>query len=83
MSGYKMTKPFAEYKNDGASWITLATGEYYPDILSSACELYKPMLSLFGQLLKESASSRTLFEKINEIKEPWMRIQLCNSETTF
>jgi hypothetical protein len=43
-----MTKTFAEYKIDGASWITLATGEYYPDILSSACELYKPILSLFG-----------------------------------
>ena len=72
-----MAKPFAEYKIDGSSWITLATGEFYPDILSSACELYKPILSLFGQIIKESASSRTLFEKINEIKESWMRIQLC------
>ena len=72
-----MAKSFAEYKIDGTSWITLATGEYYPDILSSACELYKPILSLFGQLIKESTSSRALFEKISEIKEPWMRIQLC------
>lgn len=70
-------KSFADYKTDGASWITLASGEYYPDILPSACELYKPVLVLFGQLLRESVSSVQLFENIAAIRESWIRIQLC------
>ncbi len=35
-------KKFADYKPDAHNWITLASGEYYPDILKDACELYKP-----------------------------------------
>ena len=41
-------KTFADYKADARNWITLATGEYYPDILKDACELYKPVLVLFS-----------------------------------
>lgn len=67
---------FADYRTDGATWITLATGEYYPDILPEACELYKPVLVLFGQILKRSESSPALFRSICEITETWMRIQL-------
>jgi len=67
-------KSFADYKTDGASWITLASGEYYPDILPQACELYKPVLVLFGQLLRSSHSSADLFMAISEVKEQWMRI---------
>ena len=40
-------KDFGSYQYDAATWITLATGEYYPDILPEACELYKPVLVLF------------------------------------
>jgi hypothetical protein len=71
-----MEKSFAEFKADGAAWITLATGEYYPDILPQACELYKPVLVLFGILLKSAHSSTDLFLSISEFKEQWMRIQL-------
>ena len=67
---------FADYRTDGASWITLAGGEYYPDILPEACELYKPVLVLFGQILKRSESSEALFLNICELRETWMRIQL-------
>ncbi|HLL13848.1 MAG TPA: hypothetical protein VK388_02110 [Pyrinomonadaceae bacterium] len=67
---------FADYKIDGFNWITLATGEYYPDILKDACILYEPILVLFGQLLKTSESSVRLFEQINEIGDGWSRIQL-------
>lgn len=67
---------FADFKSDGANWITLATGEYYPDILKDACELYKPVLVLFGQLLKTSESSTRLFLQITEQTNGWMRIQL-------
>jgi hypothetical protein len=67
---------FADYRADAATWITLATGEYYPDILPEACELYKPVLVLFGQILKRSESSPALFRSICEIREAWMRIQL-------
>ena len=72
-----MDKSFAEYRDDAHSWITLATGEFYPDILPLAQELYKPVLVTFGQILKKSHSSKNLFEGINEISETWMRVQLC------
>lgn len=67
---------FGEYKKEAASWITLASGEYYPDILPEACELYKPVLVMFGQLLKTSESSEVLFRQICEISEGWIRVQL-------
>ena len=70
-------KIFSEYREDGHLWITLSAGEYYPDILPLACELYKPVLVTFGQLLKESHSSSDLFLAISETKPQWMRIQLC------
>jgi hypothetical protein len=69
-------KYFADYKADARNWITLATGEYYPDILEDACELYKPVLVLFGQLLKSSESSNRLFLQIAEQTDGWMRVQL-------
>lgn len=65
-----------DYKHDASTWITLATGEYYPDILPEACELYKPILVLFGQILKRSESSAALFSSICELKETWIRVQL-------
>ncbi len=70
-------KTFADYRPDGHLWITLSTGEYYPDILPLACELYKPVLVTFGQLLKSAHSSTDLFKAIAETKPQWMRIQLC------
>jgi len=69
-------KSFADYKEEAPNWITLATGEYYPDILKDACELYKPVLVTFGQLVRSSESSQRLFLLIND-KQTWMRIQLC------
>ena len=67
---------FADYKADGFNWITLTTGEYYPDILKDACELYKPVLVMFGQLIKSSESSERLLIQIAEIPDGWMRIQV-------
>lgn len=72
----KNKKSFRDYKKDGSNWITLATGEFYPDILVDACNLYRPVLELFGQLLKSSESSIRLFLQTAEIKQPWMRVQL-------
>jgi hypothetical protein len=71
------TKKFQDYKEEGHNWITLATGEYYPNVLEDACLLYEPVLVLFGQLLKISETSQRLFLQINEVSEIWMRIQLC------
>ncbi len=71
-----MEKKFRDYKSENANWITLATGEFYPDILIDACNLYRPVLELFGQLLKSSESSEKLFLQTVEITQPWMRIQL-------
>jgi hypothetical protein len=70
------TKSFADYKQDAHNWITLVSGEYYPDILKNACELYEPVLVLFGQLLKSSESSLRLLIQISETPNQWMRIQL-------
>lgn len=74
----KLLKPsgFADYKPDGRNWITLATGEYFPDILKDACTLYEPVLVLFGQLLRSSESSTRLMMLIAEQTDGWMRVQL-------
>lgn len=70
-------RKFSEYQSEGHLWITLSTGEYYPDILPLACELYRPVLVTFGQLLKSAHSSTDLFLGIAETKPLWMRIQVC------
>lgn len=72
----KRYRYLADYRSNAYNWITLATGEYYPDILPYACELYKPVLVLFGQLLKASESSERLLLQISEIRQTWMRVQL-------
>jgi hypothetical protein len=68
---------FSDYKEDAPNWITMAGGEFYPDILADACELYKPVLLTFGQLVKSSETSAVLLQSITETKQPWMRVQLC------
>lgn len=68
---------FADYKAEGHSWITLASGEYYPDVLEGARELYKPVLITFKDLLRKSASSEELLLEISNVSQTWMRIQLC------
>lgn len=67
---------FAQYRKDAHNWITLATGEFYPDILVDACLLYTPVLEIFGRLTRTSESSERLFMQISEFRESWMRIQL-------
>jgi hypothetical protein len=67
---------FADYSKDAHNWITLATGEFYPDILRDACLLYAPVLEMFGQLLRTSETSERLFREIMSVGEGWMRIQL-------
>jgi len=69
-------KAFLEYKPEGHLWITLADGEYYPDVLEDAKLLYGSVIVLFGQLLKSSESSQRLLLQIAEIEQQWMRIQL-------
>ena len=76
MKNLKKMKNFSDYKTDAHTWITLSSGEYYPDILQDACELYKPVLVLFGQLMKSSESSIQLFLNISDVADGWMRIQL-------
>lgn len=73
----KKERTFAEYKSEAESWITLASGEYYPDILSDACRLYEPVLVEFGRLLRASHSSTNFFTSIMETRNQWMRTQLC------
>lgn len=77
MNKAKRNKLFADYKQDAQNWITMANGDFYPDILPDACELYKPVFVMFGQFLKSSESSERLLEQITELKQAWMRVQLC------
>lgn len=71
-----MSTAFADYPPDERHlWITLAAGEYYPDILVDACALYEPILIMFGQLLARSASSTQLFLDIAAVANR-MRDQL-------
>lgn len=76
MSMAEMPATFADYQKDAHNWITLASGEYYPDILVDACLLYTPVLEMFGRLLRTSESSERLFLQIADVSEGWMRIQL-------
>ena len=72
-----LVKRFRDYKPDAANWITLSSGEYYPDILKDACILYGPVLALFGMMLAQAGSSVELFMAIqSQTPNQWMRIQL-------
>ncbi|MGL6225282.1 MAG: hypothetical protein ACRC10_01495 [Thermoguttaceae bacterium] len=70
-------KSFGDYKADAKSWITLASGEYYPDILVDARLLYAPVQITFAQLLQSSHSSIDFFHSIMSTQNQWMRTQLC------
>lgn len=67
---------FSQYKADGHNWVTLASGEFYPDILEDAVVLYEPVLVTFKKLLLTSESSTRLFMEIANVQPQWMRIQL-------
>lgn len=68
---------FSDYQTEAHLWITLSTGEYYPDVLPLACELYQPVLVTFGHLIERAHSSKDLLMQIAEIQPQWMRIQVC------
>ena len=71
-------RTFRDYSpEERRNFITLSTGEYYPDILEDACRLYSPVLEMFSQLLNRSESSSALFMNIADVPTQWMRIQLC------
>lgn len=68
---------FRDYTPDERRhYITLSTGEYYPDILEDACHLYLPVLQTFSGMLHRSESSIALFMNIAQAPNQWMRIQL-------
>jgi hypothetical protein len=75
MAKRSQDREFADYKTEGHLWITLAGGEYYPDILPLACDLYQPVLILFRQLLQAAHSSEDLFMSIAALPDSWMRVQ--------
>jgi len=69
-------KSFADYKEEGHLWITLAKGLYYPDYLEDATKLYTPYLEVFGQLVRTSVSSEQLFKQIAALKDQGARVQV-------
>lgn len=71
-------KSFRDYPvEERRNYITLSSGEFYPDVLDEACRLYEPVLQTFRRLLAISASSSSLFRNIANERNPWMRVQLC------
>ncbi len=78
MTNITYMKTFRDYKPDERrNYITLSTGDYYPDILEDACKLYSPVLDTFSRILKYSESSKALYENLSPVKDGWTRIQLC------
>lgn len=71
-------KTFRDYQpEERRNYITLSTGEYYPDILVDACRLYSPVLENFSKLLHHSESTNALFMNLSTVPNQWMRVQLC------
>ena len=71
-------KSFRDYGHEERrNYITLSSGEFYPDILEQACLLYEPVLQSFRRMLEISASSTELFMNIAAERSSWMRVQLC------
>ena len=71
-------KTFRDYQpEERRNYITLSTGEYYPDILVDACRLYSPVLETFSDLLHHSESTNALFMNLSTVPNQWMRVQLC------
>ena len=71
-------RTFRDFKpEERRNYITLSTGEYYPDILEDACRLYSPVLETFSEILHRSESSSALFMNISAVPNQWMRTQLC------
>lgn len=71
-------RTFRDFKpEERRNYITLSTGEYYPDILEDACRLYSPVLETFSEILHGSESSNALFMNIASVPNQWMRTQLC------
>lgn len=78
MKDNKNMRTFRDFKHEERrNYITLSTGEYYPDILEDACRLYTPVLETFSRMLHTSESSTALFMNIAQAPNQWMRIQLC------
>lgn len=76
-TGYTV-KRFRDYPpNQRRNLITLATGDFYPDMLKQATSVYLPVLERFGALLSHASSSSELFLKISNEHNAWLRTQLC------
>lgn len=57
-----MMRSFREYQpNERRNYITLSTGEYYPDILVDACKLYSPVLTIFFQIFSIIQAAQFLY----------------------
>ena len=78
MYGFFVMKSFRDYTPEKRrNYITLSTGEYYPDILQDACRLYTPVLETFSNFIHSSESSSALYMSLSKVPNSWMRIQLC------
>lgn len=69
-------KKFSELWPEAGTWITPGVTQPFPNYLAAATERYAPAMAKFKVLLKESASSEDLFERIHEIGDPELRISL-------
>lgn len=71
-------KRFRDYPpHQRRSLITLATGDFYPDMLEKATSIYLPVLERFGALLSQASNSSDLLIRISHEPNTWFRTQLC------
>ena len=63
-------RTFRDFKpEERRNYITLSTGEYYPDILEDACRLYSPVLETFSEILHRSESSNAFVHEYSICSE--------------
>ena len=65
-----------DYTPRASEQITFVEGEFYPDVLDAASELYTPVLQRFGELLGQARDSCDLLTLINRVTKTKQRVQL-------
>lgn len=61
---------FADYKDEGAQWITVLESDFYPDYLEDATDYYDAFVKTFREEVQRSSSSADLLRRLSGYKGP-------------
>ena len=67
---------FAELQANAADWVTLSSGQFYPDVVPAAAAKYSPIIARFTTLARAAKDSEALFRAIGAEPDSWTRVQL-------